>query len=95
MKEPEMVKNLKAAIPTKGKANKAQTQGLGVSSTSQDPGDEWATRDDMHTLHKAHQIRSDPTRHGRVKAMAKTLMTAIRSAKPVKQPDAPDSELPN
>ncbi len=35
------------------------------------PEHDWQAEDDMRTLMRAHEIRADPKRHGKAKALAK------------------------
>lgn len=66
---------------------------------------DWQARDDVRTLHRAHQIRNDPPRHARAKAKMKQHLASLKAlmsggkANPggdketAKDAAGPDSEL--
>jgi len=64
---------------------------------------DWQARDDVRTLHRAHQIKNDPPRHARAKAKMRQHLASLKAlmsgGKPntdkenAKDAAGPDSEL--
>jgi hypothetical protein len=69
-----MAKKTKPAAGITGKLNVAKTPSAAAGSM-----DDYQTQDDMRTLMRAHEIKSDPKRHAKAKAHAKAQLGKMKA----------------
>ena len=54
-------------------ATKRKSNPIGLA----EPSDDWQTRNDLETLIRAEEIKRDPKRHAKAKALAKHQLTSV------------------